>query len=102
MKSTIEEKVWFVWVWGVWILVFINIKKTHIFKCFVPVGSAEVDGVVKGGVRGGLGWGSAGSMPFTNANRLHNTFVKRRDVGKNKGRGKKGVGLSVGGDDQQV
>jgi len=28
--------------------------KTYIFKCFVPVGSAEVDGVVKGGVCGGV------------------------------------------------
>jgi hypothetical protein len=46
-----SEKVWVCWtVLGVWgfLAEFISIKKTHIFKCFVLVGSAEVDGVVKG------------------------------------------------------
>jgi len=47
------------------------------------------------GVRG-MGRGSAGSLPFTKVNRLHTTFVKRKDVGKRKGRGKKGVGLPAG------
>jgi hypothetical protein len=72
--------------------------KTQIFKCFVPVGSAEVDGGVKGGVRGGAGWGSAGFLFFTKVNRLHDIFVKRRGGGKRKGEGEKGVGLPVGDD----
>jgi len=70
--------------------------KTHIFKCFVSVGSAEVDGGVKEGVRGGAGWGSAGFLPFTKDNRLHYIFVKRRGGGKRKGEGKKGLGYLSG------
>ena len=70
--------------------------KTHIFKCFVSVDSAGVDGGVEGGVRGGAGRCSAGLLSFTKVNRLHDIFVKRRGGGKRKGEGKKGLGYLSG------